>query len=176
MGWLYSAHVLWFLAGAVFLLAEMALPGFVLLFFALGAFVAAFSAWTGVSVGGQFVVFLAVSLAGVGLLRRMFLRVFQGRVQAQADDEPGQGSGQNTGQNAGRDAGPNAGTDDNAAGKAALVTRAITPTVPGEIKFRGSFWRAEASCDIGEGENVVILGLTKHDTGAYSVRPATGGK
>jgi len=161
MDWLYSAHVLWFLAGAVFLLAEMALPGFVMLFFALGAFAAAFSAWTGVSLGWQFVVFLAVSLAGVGLLRRMFLRVFQGRVQAQADDEPGQGSGQNTG------------TGDDAAGKAALVTRAITPTVPGEIKFRGSFWRAEASVDIGEGENVVILGLTKHDTGAYSVRPAT---
>lgn len=170
MDWLYSAHVLWFLAGAVFLLAEMALPGFVLLFFAIGAFAAAFAAWAGLTLSGQFLVFLAVSVAGVGLLRRMFLRIFQGRVQAQADDEPGQ----NTGPNAGTDAGPNAGTDDNAAGKAALVTRAITPTVPGEIKFRGSFWRAEASVDIGEGENVVILGLTKHDSGAYSVRPASG--
>jgi membrane protein implicated in regulation of membrane protease activity len=160
MDWLYSAHVLWFLTGVVFLLAEMALPGFVLLFFALGAFAAAFAAWATLGLGGQIMVFLAVSLAGVGLLRRMFLRVFQGRVSAPADDTSGQGIG----------------TDDEAVGKAALVTRAISPGVPGEIKFRGSFWRAEASVTIGEGENVVILGLTKHDTGAYTVRPAAGEK
>jgi len=153
MGLLYTAHVLWFLAGVAFLLAELALPGFVLLFFALGAFAAAVSAYAGLGLTGQFVVFLAVSLAGVGLLRRMFLRVFQGRVQARADDAPGQ-------------------ADDDAAGKAAVVTRAISPAVPGEIKFRGSFWRAEAAVDIGEGENVVILGQAKHDTGAYTVRPA----
>lgn len=162
MDWLYSAHVLWFLTGAVFLLAEMALPGFVLLFFAIGAFAAAFAAWVTLGLGGQIMVFLAVSLAGVGLLRRMFLRVFQGRVSAPANDAPGQG------------AGPAGIADDEAVGKAALVTRAISPEVPGEIKFRGSFWRAEASVPIGEGENVVILGQTKHDTGAYHVRPATG--
>ncbi|MDO9632790.1 MAG: NfeD family protein [Humidesulfovibrio sp.] len=162
MDWLYSAHVLWFLAGAVFLLAEMALPGFVLLFFALGAFAAAFAAWVTLTLGWQIVVFLAVSLAGLGLLRRIFLRVFQGRVSAQADDGHGHG--------------PGAATDDEATGKAALVTRAISPSVPGEIKFRGSFWRAEATVNIGEGENVVILGQTKHDTGAYNVRPATGEK
>lgn len=159
MNWLYSAHVLWFLAGVGFLLAEMALPGFVLLFFALGAFAAVPVAWAGVGTGWQIVVFLAVSLAGVGLLRRMFLRVFQGRVHA-ADD-------------AADDAAPGT-SDDEAAGKPAVVTRAISPTVPGEIKFRGSFWRAEAATHIGEGENVIILGLTKHDAGAYTVRPATG--
>jgi membrane protein implicated in regulation of membrane protease activity len=158
MDGLYSAQVLWFLAGVAFLFAELALPGFVLLFFALGAFGAALAAWTTVGLGGQFVVFLAVSLAGVGLLRRMFLRVFQGRVQAQADDAPEQGFV----------------TGDDAVGKAAVVTRAISPAVPGEIKFRGSFWRAEATVNIGEGENVVILGQTKHDSGAYTVRPATG--
>ena len=163
MDWLFAAHVLWFLTGAVFLLAEMALPGFVLLFFAMGAFGAALAAWAGLALSGQFVVFLAVSLAGVGLLRRMFLRIFQGRVQDQAAEAPGAAAGKAAG---------DVTTDDTAAGKAALVTRAITPSVPGEIKFRGSFWRAEASVDIGEGENVVILGQTKHDSGAYTVRPA----
>lgn len=164
MDWLNSAHVLWFLVGVAFLLAELALPGFVLLFFALGAFAAAVFAWAGLGLNGQFLVFLGVSLAGVGLLRRMFLRVFQGRVHSQADDAPEQGTG----------AGGGAGDD--AAGKAAVVTRAISPAVPGEIKFRGSFWRAEASVDIGEGEHVVILGQTKHDTGTYTVRPAAGEK
>ncbi len=152
MDWLYSAHVLWFLAGVVFLLAELVLPGFVLLFFALGAFAAAISVLAGVSVAGQFVVFLAVSLAGVGLLRRMFLRVFQGRT-----DSRGAGG---------------AGLADTDVGKTALVTRGISPGAPGEIKFRGSFWRAECGVDIGEGATVVILGLAQNDSGAYLVRPA----
>jgi membrane protein implicated in regulation of membrane protease activity len=157
MDWLFAAHVLWFLTGAVFLLAEMALPGFVLLFFALGAFAAALAAWAGLGLGGQFVVFLVVSLAGVGLLRRMFLRVFQGQVR-------------------GQDAAPADAPGDSAVGRPALVTKAISPGVPGEIKFRGSFWRAEADEPIGEGENVVIVGQTSHDTGAYTVRPAAGEK
>jgi len=41
----WTAHVIWFLAGSAFLLAEMALPGFVLLFFALGAYAASLAAY-----------------------------------------------------------------------------------------------------------------------------------
>lgn len=157
MDWLFSAHVLWFLAGAVFLLAELALPGFVLLFFALGAFAAAFAAWAGAGAGGQLLVFLAASLAGVALLRRMFLRVFRGRTHSPGED--------------GQD-GDTARTEELDAGKTALATRAMAPGQPGEIKFRGSFWRAESDQRIGEGETVVITGLAKNDTGAYLVRPA----
>lgn len=163
MDWLFSAHVLWVLAGAGFLLAELALPGFVLLFFALGAFAAAIAAWTGLGAGGQFVVFLAASLAGMALLRRMFLRVFLGRTHSPGGPEAAAGA--NPAQEG--DIGP---------GKIAVVTRAIAPGAPGEIKFRGSFWRAElpggGGRAIGEGENVTILGLAQNDTGAYLVRPA----
>ncbi len=151
----WTAHVIWFLAGAVFLLAEMALPGFVLLFFALGAFVASLAAYAlGLGVGGQFAVFIAASLAGLALLRRMFLRVFRGRTHSEA----------------GGDAEPD--FDDIGAGKSAVATRAMGPGKPGEIKFRGSFWRAESAENIGEGEDVVIVGQAKNDTGAYLVRRA----
>lgn len=156
--WLFSAHVLWFLAGAGFLLAELALPGFVLLFFALGAFAAALAAWSGMGAGGQFLVFLAASLAGLALLRRMFLRVFRGNTHS-----PGAEAAQAEGQDIG-------------AGKTALVTRTIAPGAPGEIKFRGSFWRAQIPADVAgtvaEGESVVILGVAHNDTGEYLVRPA----
>jgi len=149
----WAAHVLWFLAGVALLLAELALPGFVLLFFALGAFASALAAFAlGLGAGGQFVVFLAASLAGLALLRRMFLRVFRGRTRLSAEDA--------------------AGLDDPGAGKTAVATRAIGPGLQGEIKFRGSFWRAESLDPIGEGENVVIIGLAKNDSGAYEVRPA----
>ncbi|MBU1230206.1 MAG: NfeD family protein [Proteobacteria bacterium] len=154
MDWLYSAHVLWFLAGAVFLLAEMALPGFVLLFFALGAFAAALAAYASLGTNGQFLVFLAVSLAGVALLRRMFLRVFQGRTHSRGEAAVDPALG------------------DTDAGKTALVTQDIRAGAAGEIKFRGSFWRAESSVDIAAGQTVVLLGLAPNDSGAYLVRPA----
>ena len=151
----WTAHLIWFLAGAAFLIAEMALPGFVLLFFALGAFVASLAAYVlGLGVTGQFMVFLGASLAGLALLRRMFLRVFRGRTHAEAGD----------------DAEPDAVELD--AGKAALATQAMGPGRPGEIKFRGSFWRAESAEDIDEGANVVIIGQAKSDPGTYLVRRA----
>jgi len=152
-----SAHVMWFLAGVALLLAELAMPGFVLLFFALGAFVAALLTYAlGIGAGGQFVIFLAASLAGLALLRRMFLRVFHGRRLSPGSTEPG---------------GEDRQLADIGAGKTAVVTRAVGPGLTGEIKFRGSFWRAESAQHIGEGENVVIIGQTKNDSGAYLVRP-----
>lgn len=155
MDWFFSAHVLWFVAATVFLLAELALPGFILLFFALGALAASFAAFLGMALNWQIIIFLAASLAGMALLRRVFLRVFRGRTHSVGDEDAGLPE-----------------TDDLGAGKTALVTRAVAPGQPGEIKFRGSFWRAEAETAIGEGETVVITGLAKNDSGAYLVRPA----
>lgn len=163
MDWLFSAHVLWFLAGVGLLLAELALPGFVLLFFALGAFAAVLAAWVGAGTGSQLLVFLGVSLAGMALLRRVFLRVFRGRTHSPADQAEG----------------PAGGEGDIGVGRTAVVTRTIAPGAPGEIKFRGSFWRAEAApgavSPMGEGQTVVIHGLMENDSGAYLVRPAREG-
>lgn len=151
----WSAQLLWVLAGVAFLLAELAWPGFVLLFFALGAFAAALLAsGLGLGAGGQMLSFLAASLAGLLLLRRMFLRVFRGRIHTAAVEGA-------------------SGLDDIGAGKLAVVTRAVGPGTSGEIKFRGSFWRAESAESIGEGESVVILGLAQNDSGAYLVRSAS---
>jgi len=157
MSTIWTAQVLWVLAGVAFLLAELAGPGFVLLFFAMGAFAAALLAYAGVGTGAQIVCFLAVSLAGMALLRRVFLRVFRGGTHS-----PGTEGG---------DGAP--GGDDIGVGRSAVVVRAIAPGAPGEIKFRGSFWRAEAADGgetIGEGENVVLLGLARGDAGTYLVR------
>lgn len=151
----WTAHLIWFLAGAAFLIAELALPGFVLLFFALGAFVASLAAYAlGLGATGQFMVFIGASLAGLVLLRRMFLRVFRGRTHSEALEDVDPDS------------------VDMGAGKAALATQAMGPGRPGEIKFRGSFWRAESAEDIDEGANVVIIGQAKHDPGTYLVRRA----
>lgn len=160
MSTIWTAQVLWVLAGVAFLLAELAWPGFVLLFFAIGAFAAALLAFAGAAAGAQFLCFLAVSLAGMALLRRVFLRVFRGSTHSPGAEGPDGVGGA-------------PGSDDIGVGKIAVVVRAIAPGAPGEIKFRGSFWRAEVADGdgaIGEGENVAILGLARGDTGAYVVR------
>ena len=66
----------WLIATAVFAIGEMASPGsFFLAPFALGALVASILAFAGVSVGVEWVVFLAVSIATLAALRPVARRL-----------------------------------------------------------------------------------------------------
>jgi membrane protein implicated in regulation of membrane protease activity len=66
----------WLIATAVFSIGEMASPGsFFLAPFALGAFVAALLAFAGVSVGVEWLVFLAVSIVTLIALRPVARRL-----------------------------------------------------------------------------------------------------
>ena len=66
----------WLIATAVFAIGEMATPGsFFLAPFALGAFVASILAFAGVSVGVEWIVFLAVSIATLAALRPVARRL-----------------------------------------------------------------------------------------------------
>jgi membrane protein implicated in regulation of membrane protease activity len=69
---------LWLAAAAVFAIGEMATPGsFFLAPFAVGAFVAALLAFAGVSVTVEWIVFLAISLVVLALLRPLARRLDQ---------------------------------------------------------------------------------------------------
>jgi len=147
---MFSASLTWFLIGVVFLFAELAMPGLILIFFCFGSWVAALTLlFAGVSVQVQLVVFLVSSLVLLFTLRKVFMRTFGGRLKDGADKE----------------------LSDRAVGRQALVTTAIRPAVPGEIKFRGSFWRAAADVDIPEGATVVIEGPGSDDGLTFRVRP-----
>jgi membrane protein implicated in regulation of membrane protease activity len=66
----------WLIATAVFAIGEMASPGsFFLAPFALGALVASILAFAGVSVGVEWVVFVAVSIATLAALRPVARRL-----------------------------------------------------------------------------------------------------
>jgi membrane protein implicated in regulation of membrane protease activity len=67
---------IWLVATAVFAIGEMATPGsFFLAPFAVGALVASILAFLGVSVGVEWVVFLAVSIATLAALRPVARRL-----------------------------------------------------------------------------------------------------
>ena len=137
LGDLLSAYLIWFIIGFAFIMAELLLPLFILLFFGIGAWVTSLVVHLAdLSLTWQILVFLIASLASLLALRRTLVHHFRGK---QADQEPD-------------------GLTEKLAGQPAQVTQAIVPPARGEVKFRGSFWPAMAERELPEGAQVVIVG------------------
>jgi membrane protein implicated in regulation of membrane protease activity len=87
---------IWLIVGAIFIVAEMFTSGFVLLWFGVGALIAAVLALTGViTLPGQVLVFLAVSvaltIASRTIFENIFMRLSPGReLKTGMDTLPGQ--------------------------------------------------------------------------------------
>lgn len=135
--WL-NMGVLWFLAGAALMLLEMAAPSFILLFFGLGAWIAALSAWTGLagSLAAQLSVFLVSSLLFLIVLRRYVKDWFAGA--SSREEAPPMGD---------------------VPGKRAVVIKDISPhSIGGKVELNGTLWSAEADTPIKAGTLVEITG------------------
>jgi inner membrane protein len=150
-----SAGLIWFLIGVGFLILELCLPGFVLIFFCFGSWVAALIAalWPSVGWSWGIAIFLAFSLIALVTLRKLALRIFRGRKSGTPEDES-------------RDE-----FEEELRGKTAVVTKEVAPAAGGEVKFRGSFWRAVASAPIAEGATVRIVGRATEDGLTLEVTP-----
>ena len=74
--------ILWTVLGVVLVIAEVFTPGFVLLWFGVGALAAALAALLGAGLATQFILFIVVSSALTALSRTIFVNYFTGR------DEP----------------------------------------------------------------------------------------
>lgn len=145
-----SPQLIWFLLGVVFLIGEMALPGFILIFFTVGCWIAAIITWgTNITVTGQVILFVVVSLVSLFGLRKYSLQTFKGSIRQDEDD----------------------GGMESKRGKTAQVTQAITPHLPGEIKMGGTFWRAVADEEIAKGESVIIVSQTADEGLTFKVKP-----
>ncbi|MEF2145930.1 MAG: NfeD family protein [Desulfovibrionaceae bacterium] len=149
---LTHAYVIWFAIGFCLALAELAAPGFIIIFFGLGCWVASLaSAVFDLSLNWQISIFLVSSILSLLLLRRYFMRVFTGAA-AVADDE-------------------NAIEPTEDIGRHVLVTKTVSPVSPGEIKYRGSFWRALSDVEIPEGAQAVIVRSAQDDRSTFHVKP-----
>jgi membrane protein implicated in regulation of membrane protease activity len=130
-----SSSLIWFLAGVAFLIAEIALSGFILIFFTAGCWIAALVTWLfDIGLTSQILVFIVSSLTLLFTLRKYSLKIFKGKTRDSIDDH----------------------YTDSKIGKTAIVTKTISPNMPGEIKTMGSFWRAIAEETIEEGQSVLI--------------------
>lgn len=130
-----SQPLIWFLVGVVFLVVELFLPGFILIFFTVGSWVVGLLLLLfEMGLTAQISIFLVVSLLLLFTLRKYSIKIFKGKAAEHLDDAYAESK----------------------IGKTAMVTKTITPGVPGEIKVMGSFWRAVADSKIEEGQSVVI--------------------
>ena len=127
--------LMWLTIGVTFFVLEMAVPGFVLFFFGLAAWLTAlgryFFPW---SVNTQLAAFLVLSLVCLFGLRGIVKKVFIGdKKEAEPDSILANG------------------------GEKCMVTITIKPPAEGQVKFAGTFWRAEADEEINEGDVVEIV-------------------
>ena len=89
------AWVMWIILGLVLIIAEVFTPGFVLLWFGVGALAAALASFLGAGLAAQFVLFIAVSAALTALSRTIFVNYFTARGEPEGmkmgvDSLPGQ--------------------------------------------------------------------------------------
>jgi inner membrane protein len=134
-----STELLWFLVGLVLLVSELMLPGFVIIFFGIGAWITAALIALGLlpTFNAQLLTFLVSSILALVLFRRKGKRWYEGRVSGQM--APGSSM-------------------EDLHGQRAVVISPILPNTPGgKVEFHGTSWNAEAEEPLQPGQIVEIL-------------------
>lgn len=130
-----SPAAIWFIVGFVLLILEFALPGLIIFFFGIGAWIVALAClFTDLSFNNQLILFMVSSLLSVLLLRKSLRKMLMSRKL------------------------PGGLLEDEFIGKTAKAETAISPGNNGKIAFKGSSWQASSTEIIAPGENVIITG------------------
>ncbi|MEN4043404.1 MAG: NfeD family protein [Methanobacterium sp.] len=120
----------WIILAALCLLGEMFTTSFFLLWFGIGALVAAAFSYLGFDPVIQFLAFIITSTVLLGVSRPFAQKI--------SKDSPKKAA------------------SDRLIGKRAVVIEEITSSKGGLVKVDGDIWRAVASCSIKNGETVTI--------------------
>ncbi len=147
-----SLWLIWFLVGIGFLVLELVMPGFIVIFFSIGAMATMLVVlvFPEIPLSVQVGVFVVASLASLFSLRKWGMKTFGGQSQTNEDTKI-----------------------DDKIGRSAIVTKAIAPHAPGEVKCLGSFWRAEADVELAVDRPVVIDAMASSDGLTFKVKPVS---
>jgi membrane protein implicated in regulation of membrane protease activity len=127
--------VVWFLIGLLFALLELVVPGLLLVFFGIGAWIAALlTLLFDVSIGVQIFTFVLASVLSLVFLRNWFKKKFFQESNIE-----------------------NNSFDDELTGKTALVETTIEKGKPGKVMFNGTLWDASSDSTIDVGTHVEII-------------------
>ncbi len=130
-----SPALFWFLIGIGFYALELALPGFIIFFFGIGAWCSALAAYAlDISLSVQLIIFIVMSLISLLALRSTLKKIFSGDTKAGTDT-----------------------TDLASSAATGVVTEKIMPPAKGTIKYAGTFWQASAEEPVEVGTVVEIV-------------------
>ncbi len=149
MGFAFSPWLLWFLSGVVVMLAELAVPGFVIVFFGLGCWGAAVLAvFAPDAYSAQVAVFLVVSVASLVTLRKVAMRVFVGRSERSETEDLGNVP----------------------VGARITLDQDLEPGRVGRVRFRGTMWDAVSEDRIPAGSDAEITGVDQANRSCLKVK------
>jgi membrane protein implicated in regulation of membrane protease activity len=134
-----SPELSWFVLGLVLILSEFIVPGFVIIFFGLGAWITALCTLIGLSptISIQLAIFLASTVLTLVLFRKKGQRYFKGRVTGKLSENQ---------------------SIDDIRGERATVKVDIQPNeIGGKVEFHGTLWNAESDVAIPKGTTVEVL-------------------
>jgi membrane protein implicated in regulation of membrane protease activity len=130
---LSNPAVIWFLVGLGLLLLELVIPGLVLLFFGVGAWITALAyVLFGMEVEWQILIFLLASLLGLVLLRKYLKKRFFGKKDGVAEDQL-----------------------EEFIGRKAKATADFKEGA-GKVTFKGTLWSARCDTPVKKGQWVTI--------------------
>ena len=149
MGFAFSPWLVWFLAGIAVMLAELAVPGFVILFFGLGCWgAAAVAVFAPEAYSAQVVVFLIVSIASLMTLRKVAMRVFVGRSEGPENEDFGNVP----------------------VGARITLDQDLEAGRVGRVHFRGTLWDAISEERIPAGSDAEITGVDKANRSRLKIK------
>lgn len=145
----FSPWLIWFVVGIAVMLAELAVPGFVIIFFGLGCWGAAVAAVIAPDAhSAQLAVFLIVSLASLVTLRKVAMRIFVGRSEGRGSEDTGNVP----------------------MGARITLDRELKPGLTGRVRFRGTMWDAVSEDRLPAGSEAEIIGMDKSKGSCLKLR------
>ena len=130
-----DSAIIWFLIGLGLVFTELAVPGVILVFIGVAAWIVAALDWCGIdSLSIQLWVFGLTSLGLVVFARRYVKSWFSGKETGAEGD-----------------------LDEEFVGKAVLVVKAIEKGGFGLVELKGAQWKAISDTDLKEGEHALVV-------------------
>ncbi len=129
-------EVVWFLIGLAFFLLEFIIPGLIVLFFGIGAWITAiFCLIFDIGINIQLLIFIFTSILSLMFLRKYFKKIFVGKGEDAAED-----------------------LWEEFIGKTAVLETNVEKGKRGKISFKGTTWDVESEVFIKKGSTVKIIG------------------
>ncbi len=130
-------RLIWFVVGFIFLILEFMLPGIIVVFFGIGAWVVCLLLFfVDIPLNYQLSVFILTSVLSLIILRKYVRERFFGFDTVQRKDDN---------------------LIDEFIGRKAVTETDVSPQKPGKVIFRGTTWNAESDTEIKEGVHVEII-------------------